>query len=106
MSAAKIQFSKLDFSPAGPGEEQTFSFNCPRFDRRCGDLVIAGKTDLKRDPQGQNGGIAQWDWNGDRDLPSFIPSVNCQRCWHGHIQHGRCQTTAYVDEPEIKRERT
>lgn len=101
MSDAKVKFARLDSLDAGPGQEQTFAFNCPKHHRRCEGLVIAGKTDLKRDPQGKNGGIAQWDWNGDRERPTFAPSVNCGGCWHGFIEGGRCVDTAHVDEPEM-----
>lgn len=99
MSNAKVKFSRLDDLEATPGSEQTFSFRCPR-GRRCQGLVIAGKTDLKRDPQSKNGGIAQWDWDGSRDAPTFKPSVNCSGCWHGYITAGRCVDTQGNDEPE------
>src|SRR5258708_29912033 len=69
MSDAKVRFDALDHLTAEPGKEQTFGFNCPKYDRRCEGLIIAGKTDLKRDGQGQNGGIAQWDWD-QRDRKS------------------------------------
>jgi hypothetical protein len=61
---------------------------------------------LKRDPQGQNGGIAQWDWNGDRNSPTFTPSVNCGSCWHGYIRDGRAVDCNGNDEPEIQRIKT
>lgn len=103
MSDAKVTFETQDFDEAAPGHEQMFGFACPlRAGRRCESLVIAGKTDLKRDGQGQNGGIAQWDWNGDRDRPTFSPSVNCKGCWHGYIEAGRCVSVQKVDEPEPK----
>ena len=100
MSAANVKFETLDFDDASPGAEQRFGFDCPKHKgRRCEGLVIAGKSDLKRDPQGQNGGIAQWDWDGDRDAPTFRPSINCNGCWHGYIRNGRCVTTSGQDEP-------
>ena len=101
MSDAKIKFYKLGYDDAGPGEEQCFGFACPKHvGRQCSALVIAGRTTLKRDGQNQNGGIAQWDWDGDRDQPTFTPSVNCGGCWHGFIEKGRCVNTAKQDEPE------
>lgn len=101
MSAAKVTFDSLDELDAVPGKEQTFTFACPRGKRRCGGLVIAGRTDLKRDPQGQNGGIAQWEWDGNRETPTFKPSVNCGHCgWHGFVENGRCVNVAHQDEPE------
>lgn len=102
MSEARVTFGKLSDLRAPAGQEETFSFNCPnRKDGRCEGLIIRGRTDLKHDPQGKNGGIAQWEWNGDRAAPSFGPSVNCGTCgWHGYIENGRCVSTKKVDEPE------
>lgn len=67
MADAKVTFETLDYEPAASGQEQRFDFNCPKHDRRCGALVIAGRTDLPRDGQNRNGGIAQWDWDGNRE---------------------------------------
>ena len=101
MSDAKVTFDSLDEMHTSPGKEQTFGFACPLHKgRRCEGLVIAGRTALKRDPQGKNGGIAQWDWNGNREAPTFHPSINCSRCWHGFIVDGRCLSTSKQDEPE------
>lgn len=101
MSDAKVRFDTLDELDAAVGAEQTFSFACPKHrGRRCESLVIAGRTPYKRDPQGKNGGVAQWDWNGDRARPTFTPSINCGGCWHGFIEAGRCIDTARQDEPE------
>src|SRR5258708_7928418 len=101
MSDAKVRFDALDHLTAEPGKEQTFGFNCPKYDRRCEGLIIAGKTDLKRDGQGQNGGIAQWDWDQSREQPTFSPSINCNGCWHGYIRAGRAVDCQGNDEPEI-----
>jgi len=97
MSDAKVLFHRYesehrwsrerDGVPAG--QEQAFSFQCPLHDRRCGDLVIAGKTAHARDPNNGNGGIAQWDWDGNREQPTFSPSINCKGCWHGYIRAGQ-----------------
>jgi hypothetical protein len=106
VSDAKATFCTLGNDPAQPGTEQCVEFNCPLFDRRCGPLVIAGRTNLNRHPRGENGGTAQWDWNGDREAPTLQPSVNCQGCWHGYIRNGQCVTTNGVPEPDIKRTRT
>lgn len=83
------------------GHEQAFSFQCPLYDRRCGDLLIAGRSAVKRDGQNKNGGAAQWDWDGDRDAPTFTPSVNCGGCWHGYIRAGRCVDVHGADEPGV-----
>lgn len=100
MSDAKVEFETLGFDPAAPGQEERFSFICPKRGHQCAGLIIAGKTDLKRDPQGKNGGSAQWDWDGNREAPTFSPSINCGGCWHGYIRAGRCVDTSNVDEPE------
>ena len=100
MSDAKVSFFAFDKDDL-PGNEQMFDFQCPkRAKRRCGALVIAGKTDMKRDAQGQNGGIAQWEWDGNLDNPTFTPSINCGGCWHGFIENGRCVDVSKKDEPE------
>jgi hypothetical protein len=107
VSDAKVRFQRLDdWVEAKAGEEQTFSFNCPKADRRCEGLIIAGRTDLKRDGQCRNGGVAQWDWNGNREAPTFTPSVNCGRCWHGYIRGGRTVDCQGSDEPDVARTRT
>jgi hypothetical protein len=106
VSDAKATFYTSDHDPAAAGAEQRVEFNCPLFDRRCGPLIIAGRTSLRRDPQGQNGGTAQWDWNGDREAPTLQPSVNCKGCWHGFIRGGQCVSVTGIPEPEIKRTRT
>jgi len=105
VSDAKVRFGSLEDVDAEVGKEQTFGFNCPRHNRRCWGLIIAGRTDLKRDPQSTNGGIAQWDWNGDRERPTFSPSINCGNCWHGYIENGRCVTVQKSDEPELESRR-
>lgn len=100
MSDARVTFHELAARDADPGKEQQFEFQCPkRPGMRCGSLVIAGRTSLKRDGQNKNGGIAQWDWNGSRAAPTFTPSINCGSCWHGYIRNGRCVSTGGIDEP-------
>lgn len=110
MSAADVAFLTLGYEPCPPGENPCrFSFRCvagnltrdPRLPQvRCEGLLIAGATDIKRDGQGQNGGSPQWDWDGNREAPTFTPSINCEKhCgWHGHIRAGRCVSTAGLDE--------
>lgn len=101
MSDADVRFAQLNGDHAEAGWEQTFSFRCPRRGDRCEGLIIAGSTMLKRDPQGQNGGIAQWDWDGNTAAATFSPSINCHRCgWHGGIITGRCKSVDGNDEPE------
>ena len=101
MSAAAVTFQNLGGESAAPGNEQRFAFACPRVkNSRCSGLLIAGRTNLKRAGQNKNGGVAQWDWNGDRDKPTFTPSINCGGCWHGYIRAGRCVDVNGRDEPE------
>jgi hypothetical protein len=101
MAAANVTFETLGYEPAAPGQEQRFEFACPMHKgRRCGAMIIAGRTDLKRDGQNKNGGVAQWDWDGNREKPTFKPSVNCTGCWHGFIENGRTVDCSKQDEPE------
>lgn len=104
MSAANVTFEKLGYDPAAPGDEQAFEFDCPKHKRRCGAIVIAGRTTLPRNGQNINGGIAQWDWTNapNRDAPTFSPSINCGTCWHGFIENGRCVDVSKRDEPDIR----
>lgn len=102
MSDAKVTFETLGYDPAKPGEEARFDFVCPKRGTMCSGLLIAGRSDIKRDGQGGNGGRPQWDWDGNREAPTFSPSINCGSCWHGYIRNGRCVDTAGQDEPEPK----
>lgn len=101
MSDAKVEFWTLEWEDAEAGKEQLFGFACPkRKDRRCEGLSISGRTGLKHDPNNANGGVAHWHWDGNRDCPTFTPSINCHNCWHGFIENGRCVDTSKQDEPE------
>lgn len=100
MSDAKVRFFTADREPAPPGAEVRVDFVCPRSGYRCGTILIAGKTAVPRDGQNQNGGKAQWDWDGNREAPTFTPSINCTGCWHGFIENGRAVDCAKQDEPE------
>ena len=53
MSNANVRFHAVDGDDydAAPGREQSFSFDCPKHKRRCGDLIIRGRTRLKQDPE-------------------------------------------------------
>ena len=92
MSDAKVLFLDRNFDPAPPGSEVRFSFACPKHrDRRCEGLLIRGKIDSRR---------PSWDWDGNRERPTFSPSINHESCWHGFLRAGRCVNTALQDEPE------
>lgn len=101
MSDARVQFHRYYGAggPASVGQEQCFSFRCPK-DNLCGRMIIAGKTDVPRNGKNEDGGTAQWDWDGNRDAPTFKPSIDCSGCWHGFIEKGRCVDVSKNDEPE------
>lgn len=111
MSGAGVEFLTIDGEPCpAAAKPARFSFRCVNWNKGrdprlepvlCEALLIAGATDIKRDPEGQNGGRPQWDWNGNRDAPTFSPSVNCEKVcgWHGYIRNGRCVDTSGNDEP-------
>jgi hypothetical protein len=103
MADAQVKFFIIDRDSfdieAEPGKEQLFSFRCPKHNRRCGDLALHGRTGWKHDPQGQNGGSPHWTWDGNRDKPTFSPSINCGSCWHGYIRDGRTVDCGGKDEP-------
>lgn len=105
MSDAQVFFLTLDNKPAKASNGARFGFRCPKYGYKCAGLLIAGRTDIKLDGQNKNGGVAQWDFDGNAKRPTFHPSVNCQGCWHGYIRNGRCVDTNGQDEPEPK-ERT
>lgn len=112
MSAAKVEFLRLDGSPCPPDETpQRFTFRCVVWNRgreagsqsHCGRLLIANSGHgIKRDGKNNNGGRAQWDFDGNRDAPTFSPSVNCESAcgWHGYIRNGRAVDCNGRDEPE------
>lgn len=100
MSDARVAFHDMGHELAVPGTERRFSFRCPKsVGERCAGLLIRGATEIKHDPTGKNG-RPQWEWDGRRDNPTFSPSINCEGCWHGYIENGRCVSTGKTDEPE------
>lgn len=104
----KVEFLTIESGPCPDGEKpQRFTFPCIRLPEvsgsvnRCGMLLIANAGhSIKRDGQGNNGGRPQWDWNGDREKPTFAPSINCgKHCgWHGFIEKGQWRDS---NEPPI-----
>mgnify|MGYP007031245924 CR=1 FL=1 len=102
MTDAQVKFfDDNSADPVSMDKAQAFSFKCPMHDRRCGELLIAGRNPrLRRDPQGANGGHAMWDMSGTADKPTFSPSIDCKGCWHGFIENGRCVSVQKIDEPE------
>jgi hypothetical protein len=115
MSAANVQFLTLDHQPCPAGQKPArFTFRCPVFNRgrpagmdeeECGHLLLipgphTEHHGIKHDPNGQNGGVAQWIWDGNTASPTFTPSINCGGCmWHGYIRAGRCVEVNGSDSP-------
>lgn len=112
MSKAQVQFLRLDAEPCpSPEMPQRFTFRCVGYNRArpaslepvtCANLLIAHSGHgINRDGQGLNGGRPQWEWDGDRQCPTFSPSINCEKhCgWHGYIRAGRCVDVKGNDEP-------
>lgn len=107
MSVANVEFLNIAGAPVAEGEKPArFSFRCVGHNRgkdvrlpgtKCENLLLAegphtAAHGIKRDPQGQNGGRPQWDWDGNRENPTLSPSINCEgHCgWHGYVRGGRC----------------
>jgi hypothetical protein len=110
MSAANVEFLTIEGLPCPVDQKpERFTFRCVGYNRNkplmlqtetCASLLIAGATNIPRDPNGLNGGRPQWDWDGNREAPTFAPSINCSaNCgWHGYIRNGRCVDTSGNDE--------
>lgn len=115
MSAANVQFLDIDGNPVKEGEKPArFTFRCVRWNTKttkddeihCGMLLLhegphTARHGIKHDGQNQNGGQAQWGWDGNRENPTFTPSVNCEKAcgWHGYVRNGRCVETNGQDSP-------
>ena len=100
---ARVSFHRLNYSPCPDNERPArFGFECPRGRGRCTGLLIAGTVIYDVPLQsGKGGKPACWEWDGNRERPSFSPSINCLAhnpkdpnekyagCgWHGHIKNG------------------
>lgn len=88
----KFEFLNLDHSPCAADDKPArFGFECPRSGAMCSGLMLRNgpfsRTDMAQ-PAGRT-----WEWNGDRDKPTFRPSINCRvggkECWHGFITEGQ-----------------
>ena len=104
MSDAKVTFQTMNYveeadGAAAPGKEARFAFACPKHaNRRCEGLIIVGEASgVFRTPEKT---VPAWEFDGNRDRPTFTPSINCGGCWHGYVQAGRCVDVNYQDEPE------
>lgn len=81
---------------ATPTPPAYFGFACPRGKRECNYLRIRGGPADKGDRP-------TWEWDGNRERPTFKPSINCLAhnpldaseryagCgWHAWITNGEC----------------
>ena len=77
-----FEFLTLDYEPCPLDEAPArFGFECPKHPgRMCSGLLIRG--------QGHDVPNRTWTWNGDREKPTFSPSINCVQCSHGFIENG------------------
>jgi hypothetical protein len=56
-----------------------FGFECPKNPgHMCTGLLI----------RVAGGPRPSWEWNGNREKPTFRPSINCEGCSHGYITDG------------------
>lgn len=80
----QFEFLTVDMDPC-PAEQRPvfFGFECPKNPgRMCTGLV------LRDNPAGLKPEKATWIWNGNREKPTFQPSINCMKCSHGFIENG------------------
>lgn len=85
----KFEFLTADRKPCPEGESPArFGFECPKSKNgfMCSGLVIRGNQ------AGLNPPNAAWAWNGSRDKPTFVPSIDCKGCSHGFIENGVWRT--------------
>lgn len=61
-----------------------FGFECPK---RIDGYICTGLI-IRDNPSNVAKERATWIWNGDRDYPTFSPSINCIGCSHGYIERG------------------
>ena len=78
----KFEFLDLNYDDCPIDQKpERFGFECPkRPGYMCSGLLIRG--------MGNDIPNKTWTWNGDRDKPTFTPSINCLGCSHGFITNG------------------
>lgn len=94
----RFEFLDLDYEDCPEGEAPArFGFKCPNNPRggMCSGLLIRGAAN----PGSAAGGSPSWIWDGNVQAPTFSPSINCERCWHGFIERGVLLNTAKQPEP-------
>src|SRR5260370_6345545 len=102
MSDAKVIFGLLGSrAPPHAGEEQTFSFVCPRrAGQRCAKGLIAGRIKLNH----PNPDVDMWHWDGNAAAPTFTPSINCggRGCTRDN-RAPQCKSTSHQDVAATRR---
>lgn len=98
----RFSFYRENYSECPLDEKPVrFGFKCPRGRGWCYGLLIAGATLSGGYVIKHQEGRPCWDWDQNREAPTFSPSINCLShnpsnpsekyagCgWHGHIQKG------------------
>lgn len=83
-----MKFEFLDFNlddcPADKAPT-FFGFECPK---RTDGFMCTGLV-LRDNPEGLKPSNKTWAWDGNRDAPTFSPSINCEHCAHGFIENGK-----------------
>lgn len=82
----KFEFLDLELNNCPPDKAPTFfGFECPKYTngRMCSGLVI------RDNPDGLKPEKATWIWDGNREAPTFSPSIDCKGCSHGYIENGK-----------------
>lgn len=80
-----MKFEFLDANCKPTDDAPTyFGFECPkRLDGyMCTGLIIRDNPSNVARPN------ATWAWDGNREKPTFLPSINCKGCSHGYIERG------------------
>lgn len=79
----KFEFLDLGYEPCPEGQKpERFGFECPKRTNgfMCSGLLIRG--------MGNDAPSKTWVWDGNREKPTFAPSINCIGCAHGYIENG------------------
>lgn len=87
----KFEWLDLSYDEVAEGEKPArFGFECPRHTngRMCSGLMLRESehtaSNLPR-PERRT-----WEWDGNREKPTFSPSIDCGGCgWHGYIREGK-----------------
>lgn len=81
----KFEFLDADLNDCPPDQAPIyFGFSCPKRTNgyMCSGLIIRGN------PAGYAPTNKTWVWDGNREAPTFSPSINCIDCSHGFIEKG------------------